>query len=189
VSGGNFEINGSQPAATGVITIADGAILSGTGTLGATSVTGVTAGAGTDILTAGTVVTGDPSASVGTLRFASSLSVSDATWLVDLVEDANGVSDLINVTGALTLNNISFSLTRDGIYTPANTYTIAQYTSLTGTFNSLANGAIISGYQIEYGSTAITLTAVPEPATLLSLLGVGSAALWRMRRRKRKQTS
>lgn len=185
VNAGLLIVNGNQSAANGNISIADGATLAGSGTLGATAVSGVSAGNGTDVLTAGLVVTGDVGDSVGTLSFSGDATVSHVTWLVDLVQDANGIADLINVNGALTLNNVSLSLATEGLFTPGNTYTIAQFTSLTGTFNSLAQGAFLSGYQISYGPTTITLTAVPEPSTLLSLTGLGALGLWWRRRKSR----
>jgi hypothetical protein len=53
------------------------------------------------------------------------------------------------------------------------------------TFNGIGQGDIISGYQIDYGSTAITLTAVPEPGTL-GLLGVALGGFFFRRLRKRR---
>lgn len=185
VNAGLLLVNGNQSAANGNLSIADGATLAGSGTLGATVVTGVSGGTGTDLLTAGPVVAGDAVDSVGTLSFSGNATMSHVTWLVDLVQDTDGLADLIQVNDALSLNNVSLSLATEGLFTPGNSYTIARFTSLTGTFNSLAQGAFLSGYQISYGPTTITLTAVPEPSTLLSLTGLGALGLWWRRRKSR----
>lgn len=189
LNGGILEINGSQGAATGAIAIADGATLGGTGTTGATVVNGINGGLGTDRISAGRVVSGDVVASVGTLTFVTDVTFNHVTWLVDLVENVNGSADLVSIGGALTLNNVTLDLARFGTFTPSHTYTIAQYASRTGTFNGLSDGAIVSGYQIQYGLTAITLTAVPEPATWLTLVAVGSAVGWRQRRKRKSRIS
>lgn len=183
VSAGILEIQGSQGAATGAISIADGATLGGNGTTGATVVNGISGGLGTDRITAGPVLAGDVAGSVGTLSFASGVTMNHVTWLVDLVENSDGVSDLITVGGLLTLNHVTLELARTGAFIPGHSYILARYANLDGTFNGLANEASISGYQIHYGATAITLTAVPEPLTWLSLIGVGALVGWRRRRR------
>ena len=93
-------------------------------------------------------------------------------------------SVLVDITGILNLNSSNLSLITTGAYTFGNTYTIANYTSRVGTFNNLADGAFVSGYQINYGANAITLTAVPEPGTLGLLgLALGGFIFRRLRHR------
>jgi autotransporter-associated beta strand protein len=168
----------STTTGTGTVTVADGT-LGGTGTIsGATTVQ------------SGAVLTGATDGTVGELTFAGNLTTSSgSTWLIDLVQDVNGSSDLINVSGgALDLGSATLSLMTTGNFTLNNTYTIATYQSLAGTFSGLLEGAVISNYQISYGSGtngAITLTAVPEPGTLGMLgLALGGFFFRRIRRRR-----
>ena len=161
VTGGTLIVNGDQSAATGAVTVATGGTLGGTGTIG-----------GATTVESGGFLTGATNGTVGEINFASGLTTeSGSTWLIDLVQNVNGSSDLVDVTGILNLNSSTLSLVTSGIYTVGNTYTIANYGSRVGTFSNLAEGAFLSGYQISYGANAITLTAVPEPGTL-GLLGL-----------------
>lgn len=184
VSGGILLVNNTTGSGTGsgAVAVESGSTLGGTGTIdGATS------------LAAGSYLApGDPAVNggIGTIKFNGTLTnATGATWLIDLVADVNGSADRINLgTGSLNLNDAALSLVTSGVYTAGYTYTIATYASLAGTFNGLSDGAIISGYQINYGTTAITLTAVPEPGTL-GLLGLALGGFFVRRLRKRRNTT
>lgn len=177
VTGGTLIVNGDQSAATGAVTVATGGTLGGTGTIG-----------GATTVESGGFLTGATNGTVGEINFASGLTTeSGSTWLIDLVQNVNGSSDLVDVTGILNLNSSTLSLVTSGIYTVGNTYTIANYGSRVGTFSNLAEGAFLSGYQISYGANAITLTAVPEPGTL-GLLGLALGGfIFRRLRRSRSE--
>ncbi|MCB1203460.1 MAG: autotransporter-associated beta strand repeat-containing protein, partial [Verrucomicrobiae bacterium] len=189
---------------TGGVSVNDGILLvnnttgSGTGS-GAVTVNGdaVLGGNGiisgnTNLGTGTTLSAGDPavSAGIGTLTFGGDLTLATgSTWLIDLVQNVNGSSDLIDVSsGTLNLSSASLGLNTTGAINFGNVYTIATFNSLAGTFNGLNEGAVISNYQISYGQVtagAITLTAVPEPGTLGFLgLALGGFA-WRRWRRRR----
>jgi autotransporter-associated beta strand protein len=173
VTGGTLIVNGDQSAATGAVTVATGGTLGGIGTIG-----------GATTVQSGGFLTGATNGTVGEINFASGLTTdTGSTWLIDLVQNVNGSSDLVDVTGILNLNSSTLSLITSGAYTVGNTYTIARYTSRAGTFSNLAEGAFVSGYQINYGANAITLTAVPEPGTLGLLgLALGGFVIRRLRR-------
>jgi len=158
------------------------ATLSGTGTVnGPVTLTGDTA----NISTGATSAQG----SIGTLNFNGQDVTfgNDTTWFVDLVENTNGLADRINNIGTLSIgSNTTLSLLPDGMNQNAGyTYTIANYSSRVGTFSNFSDGAIISGYQINYGTNAITLTAVPEPGTL-GLLGLALGGFFFRRIRRRR---
>ncbi|MBL9156005.1 MAG: autotransporter-associated beta strand repeat-containing protein [Verrucomicrobiales bacterium] len=166
----------STTSGTGAVNITDGTF-GGTGTI-----------SGNTTIGNGAVLTGGTDGTVGTINFSGSLTnATGATWLIDLVGDVNGSSDLVNLgIGSLDLNNATLSLAVTN-FTVGNTYTIASYGSLLSgsTFNGLGEGAVISGYQISYGANAITLTAVPEPGTL-GLLGLALGGFFFRRLRKRR---
>lgn len=166
----------STTTGSGAVNITDGTF-GGTGTI-----------SGNTTIGNGAILTGGTDGTVGTINFNGTLTnTTGATWLIDIVGDVSGSSDLINLgTGALDLNNAILSLAVTN-FTAGNSYTIATYSSLIGgsTFNGIGQGDIISGYQIDYGTTAITLTAVPEPGTL-GLLGMALGGFFFRRLRKRR---
>jgi autotransporter-associated beta strand protein len=169
----------STTTGSGTVNITDGTF-GGTGTISGNTTIGNSA-----------ILTGGTDGTVGTINFNGTLTnTTGATWLIDLVGDVSGSSDLINLgTGALDLNNAILSLAVTN-FTAGNSYTIATYSSLIGgsTFNGIGQGDIISGYQIDYGTTAITLTAVPEPGTL-GLLGMALGGFFFRRLRKRRNAA
>ncbi|MCB1204743.1 MAG: autotransporter-associated beta strand repeat-containing protein [Verrucomicrobiae bacterium] len=184
VNEGRLFINGNQGSATGDIIVADTAILGGTGTIGGD----------TTILSGGTV-TGGSDGGIGTLAFSQDLTLaSGSTWLVDLINDSTTADQLI-VSGNLSLGG-SLSIAESGAFVDGSIYTIATYGSLSGNgfANDLAyNGTLLTGridgsggkyWTINYNDNgAITLTAVPEPGTLVSLLFSLLAGGWVARRR------
>ena len=187
VGEGALLINGTQPAATGPVSISAGATLGGTGTLGASSISG------SGQLTAATVGT------TGTLSFAGDLATTGVTWLIDLVHQVT--SDQINVTGALNITGSQLSLATTGTFSASDPtiYRFAQYgTGLTGTFMdsmsmNIGEGEVINGqYRISYGQEQagyITLRAVPEPGTLGFLGLMLGGWLVRAIRRRRETAS
>lgn len=184
VNEGRLTINGNQTLSTGAITVASGATLGGTGTMGG------------DTSIAGFLDGGAAPATVGTLTFAGATTdltlQSGSTWLVDVVQGAIDNSDTVNVGGALSIDaNAMLSVAFAGTFTPHSVYTIANYGSLSGTFNGLAEGAFVDAgmkYFINYGggtNGSITLTAVPEPGTL-GFLGLAVGGFFLRRHRKKK---
>jgi len=165
----------STTTGTGAINVTDGTF-GGTGTISGNTTIGT-----------GAILTGGTDGTVGTINFNGTLTNNTgATWLIDLVSDVNGSADQINLgIGSLNLNDAALNLVTSGVYTAGYSYTIATYASLAGTFNGLSEGAVISGYQINYGANAITLTAVPEPGTL-GLLGLALGGFFFRRLRKRR---
>jgi len=191
VSNGVLLANNTTGSATGTgaVTVQNGGTVSGFG-----SVSG-----NTTIESGGTVTAGSDGGSDRTLSFGGDLTAqSGSIWLVDLVEDSNGVTDHINVTGNLSISGSIFTVGNfANSHTPNNSYVIATYGgNLTGEFDF--GGAWLNNtertldggqYLINYGggsNSFITLTAVPEPGTF-GLLGLALAGLAFLRFRKRRQ--
>lgn len=170
VSEGTLLVNGDNSAATGNVTVASGTTLGGIGKIGGnTSVTGT--------LSTGTLAT---VGSVGTLDFGTKGLTFDGTssWLIDLVQGVTESSDSISVSALIIGAGSNLTFNHTNSYNGDEIYTLASYTSRSGTFANFATSGVytIGGgdYFLNYGSGtngAITLTAVPEPGTL-SLLGL-----------------
>jgi autotransporter-associated beta strand protein len=180
VSNGVLAINGNNSAATGDVTVGANGILGGNGTVGGnTQVFGsVSTGANPDIF------------QVGTLNFnGKDVTFNDnSSWFVDLVRDTNNMGDQIGNAGLFSIGaNVTLNLVSDlSTFVYGNTYTIATYSSFAGgEFSGFAQGGVLAGYQINYGSNAITLTAVPEPGTL-GLLGLALGGFFFRRIRRRR---
>jgi hypothetical protein len=133
----------------GDYTVNSGGTLGGTGTIGD--------GLDPLLVTVNGGGTLAPGASIGTLSVIGDVSFTDAASIFKV--EANGLTattDLLAVTGNLTLNGASLSASLLGGTTPAGPFTIATYTgTLTGTFTAP------SGISINYGTgtnSQITMT-------------------------------
>lgn len=157
VNAGTLLVNGSHTpntATTGAsfgYTVDSGGTLGGTGTIG-NAVTPVnvpiTVNAG------GTLA---PGASIGTLSVIGDVSFADSTSIFKVETDGtSSTSDLLAITGNLTLNGTSLSASLLAGTLPSGPFTIATYTgTLTGTFTAP------SGIAVNYGTgtnSQITMT-------------------------------
>ncbi len=194
VNEGTLIVNGSLAATTNDLTVADNAILSGTGTIR------------TDAVINGDLRIGTSAAngSVGTLTFTDAGAPAPGvgfgatgTWLVDLIEGTNS-SDSLVVEGDLSIDpaaGLSFNVIAGTPFSTSSTYTLATYGgNLSGAFAGWANNGVytIGGgdYIFSYGTgsnSAITLTAVPEPGTL-GLLGLALGGFFFRRLRRRRDS-
>jgi len=169
VTTGTLVIDGNQSSATGTVSVASGATLGGSGTIGgATNLSG-------------TLAAGN---SAGTLTFASDLNVNNGSTV--LFE----AGDLINVNGVLDLNN-SWTLNLQSganwqlggstvifdyatlAASPFLTPTFIDNTGLGGSLSLIDNGSaiVLNGYSV-----------VPEPSTW-AMLAIGLTTLTIFRRR------
>jgi len=169
VTGGTLLVNGST-AAGSTVTVGDG---SGTDTLGGTGTIG-----GSTTIQSGGRITGGSAGTVGDLTVANDLVLgTGSTWLVDL---AGASAD--RILGIMNLNLGGASLvveTSSPTWQLGDSWTIAQFSGTrSGTFAGLSDGATFfaggSGgqFQIQYNDTNgfVTITAVPEPPTLVALV-------------------
>ncbi len=168
---------------TGLVSIENGGTLGGAGFIVSTKTT---------VESGGNISPGNPGvdSGVGTLTFTGDLETkTGSTWLIDIVQNENGKSDRVAVSGVLTIAGSILDLNFAETFTNGHVYTIASYGSLVGEFDGWAQDAVISNYRIDYGSGPngiITLTAVPEPETvwalLLALLALYGAHSYRRQR-------
>lgn len=183
VNAGSLLIEGAN-ISTALTSVASGATIGGGGSLAG----------GLNVSTGGTLA---PGSSAGTLT-TGNLSLASGSTLA--FEFGLAASDLVNVNGSLSLGSADLTLTDlgTGTLSPGDTLTLFGYTgTLTGTFNGIADlghfGSAGYDWLIRYADTApgtlnggsgssfVTLTVIPEPATSL-LCGIGLLALFRRRR-------
>ncbi len=183
ISNGTLLINGS--ISTSIVTVANGATLGGSG--------GTVGGATT---VNGTLASGS---SVGTLNFSSSLALAaTSTYLFELNNTTN-VADLTNVAGTINIaSGATLDLEQLGAYAIGDKFTLFAYLtgSLTGTFNTLIDGAEFTDaggvWKINYSDTSsglnggtgtsfVTISAIPEPSAAL----LGALGLFALLRRRR----
>ena len=148
--------------------------------LGRVSGTGTLAGA---VINTGGVVA--PGTSAGTLAATGGLSIL-GTYQAEVTGPGAGQTDLLAVTGGLTLGPASVLDVTGGTFNGTSTYTIASYDTLAGQFQSQLG--LPSNYEVNYGSGSngtISLVPVPEPAGVALAAGAG---LLLLRRRNRRGT-
>jgi hypothetical protein len=163
INGGELRVTNSTGSATGLATV-------NVGNSGAASLTGTgrIAGVTTIAATNGTLAPGI--SGIGTLTFAGNLTIN-GTYSVDA---NSSTSDAVVVGNTLTVGAASVLNLSAGTFNSSVTYTLAQYGSLSGTFGTVTG--LPATHTLIYGSTALTLTPVPEPL-LVVLLGLGVVGL------------
>lgn len=160
INGGTLLVNGTHlpnASVTGAnpnYVVNSGATLGGTGTIGnGTPVVPITVNVG------GTL---SPGASIGTLTTFGNVSFADATSIFKVEADGtSSTSDLLAVTGDLTLNGASLMASLLSGTTPSGPYTVATYTGiLSGTFTAPA------GISVDYstlGQITMTINSLGTP--------------------------
>ncbi|MES2439688.1 MAG: autotransporter-associated beta strand repeat-containing protein [Verrucomicrobiota bacterium] len=187
VSAGTLLVNGAL--GNTAVTVQTGATLGGTnGTIGS-------AGASVTVNAGGTLA---PGSSIGALAVNGNVTVN-GTFAYEY-DGGTPSGDVLDVNGMLTLNNATLSLADFGgdSYTVGDKFTLAAYDLLGigSSFNGYADDTayVFNGgsWRLDYndatagtnggvGSNYITITAVPEPASLL-LGALGLLGLLRRRR-------
>lgn len=152
ISGGRVSINGN--AGGTAFTVASGATLGGTGTVGATT-----------IASGATLAPGN---SIGTLNVNGNLTLaSGSTYAVELSPTA---SDRTNVTGAASLNGGLTATFASGSYTPGR-YTLINATGgVTGTFSSLSVTGQPNAFKTRLAYDANNAYLYLDPNALVPLL-------------------
>ena len=202
VNTGTLNVNGNQSAATGAVTVANGATLSGSGTVG-----------GSTTVQSGGTIRGDSGTGIGTPLTTRSVTVLDSGRLAIQLGSGNTASRLntsafgsvLNLnSNAIIAPNGSFGAGdsiiallasgNDGLIVAGITYdtnvTIATYTHAAGTGLQTFGGlqidltaiSLSSGDQVTLSRSGdnlvLNFTPVPEPTLMLGLaaglLGVGA---------------
>jgi parallel beta-helix repeat protein len=179
VGSGTLQLNTSSYTQTAGITKLTGGALTSTGVLLFQG--GTLGGSGT--VTAPVTVTNTaslaPGLSAGTLNLVGSYTQSgSAAYKVEIGGLTSGTQyDVANVSGtgatATLGGSLQISLINGFMPTTGNAFTVLTYPSKTGTFTIVPPAVPCLGWKVDYGDTALTLTAYPLPA---EVLGFGAAA-------------
>lgn len=183
VSTGSLAINGSIGAAgaAGAVTVAQGAILSGTGTL----TLGANAVAVNGVLSPGAT----PNANdIGTLTVSTTGTITLASTARMAFDIANpGNKDLLTATGAQLIITPGSVLALRGTVAANTTYTLfSGLTTETGNFTTVTGGpsGLTPTFTFTGGNYNLTFVSVPEPSTwAMGIFGLSAGALWMRRRR------
>ncbi|MFC7704178.1 autotransporter domain-containing protein [Plastorhodobacter daqingensis] len=143
VERGALIVNGSI-AGSGLMTVADGARLGGTGTTASVAIaSGGTLGAGN---------------SIGTLTIDGNLSFAQGA-IFEVETDADGNTDRVDVTGRAVINGGSvLALSEAGAYALNTEYQILTAPGgITGTFDSVRSSLAFLDARLRYGSTSLGL--------------------------------
>lgn len=133
-------------------------VLAGSGTVNGN----VTVGTGTSIT---------PGTSVGTLALGNDLTLSGGTYVFEV--STNPPSDLINVTGNLTISGGTIQVVASTALTNG-AYRLINYT---GTLSGSAGSLIISGFT-QPGKVAFASDAAPGQINLVVATAGGSSIVW-----------
>ncbi|MCY2975946.1 MAG: autotransporter-associated beta strand repeat-containing protein [Planctomycetota bacterium] len=181
ISGGILLANnvGGSALGTGGVTVTGTGILGGTGG----SISGAVA------LANGTL---SPGASIGTLAIGSASGTG--SLFVEYNSTAQTI-DVLNVTGALNLDNFTLNFADLGAGSLSNpSYVFATYGSLSGITNTFTSViGTPAGYSLDYafgGNNIALVTAVPEPSTLALLtVAIVGGGLYRRSRNQKKNVA
>ncbi|MCQ6263314.1 autotransporter domain-containing protein [Alcanivorax sp. MM125-6] len=154
VDGGTLIVNGAVAGST--VTVADGALLGGTGTLGGAR------------LTDGATLA--PGNSIGTLTVDGDLVFESGS--VFQVEGAgDGSADRVRVTGGATLNGGSVAhIDAGGDYQPFTRYTLIDADQgVTGRFDQVSTNLAFLQPLLDYDSNTVSLRLVRNDATFAGM--------------------
>jgi autotransporter-associated beta strand protein len=186
VNGGTLLVNGSTASGSAVTVANSGTVLGGTGTIN-----GTVAVNSSSTINAGPKGTDATSGSVGTLTTGDLTLAGTATFHGDAFGTATSAWDKVIVNGTATLGSATLQLIiASGLTFTANTtYHLIDATSLSGTFNGIADDQVVtfSGYDFiadyDLVNGNFDLIAVPEPSTwTVGALAV-LALVWSQRKR------
>ena len=190
VDAGTLLINGNQSSATGLVTVASGATLGGSGIIGgAVTVDGILSpGNGPGVLTMPSLVLGGSSTSLfeilgtsrGTQYDGVNISGGGALTYGGDLSLSFGNSEFAEVTPTFDLFNFSGSQSGNFSSVTSTGYYAGTWTFSSGTWSLESNWRKLSFTP----STGDLVVAVPEPSTLVLLAGLAVTGGFLVRRRR-----
>lgn len=173
--------------ASNSVTLRNGGLLD-LNDLGAYAWTRSLSGNGSVSATGGLTISNDgvlsPGESIGTLNITAPSLTFDAGSLLSIELEANQVSDLVAVTGAVMLGG-ELSIATLGGYTPAvgDSWTILSATDgINGTFAA----PLPAGFSVGVVGNDLVLSYVPEPGAALAMTGLLGLMVRRRRAAQRQ---
>ncbi|MCA0946633.1 autotransporter domain-containing protein [Salipiger pacificus] len=156
VEGGTLTVNGSV---AGSVEVLEGALLKGSGSIG-----------GLSVASGATLAPGN---SIGTLQVAGDLTFADGS-VYEVEVDADGNSDLIEVSGSAALGG-SVAVSSDAGYAVATDYTILSAgAGLSGTFEGADADLAFLDTTLSYGTNDVTLRLDRNDTSFSSLVATGN---------------
>jgi autotransporter-associated beta strand protein len=172
VSGGVLAL-GSNLSGTSSVTVSGGTLTS--------SVGNVNLGLGTVSMTGGVISANGTS--IGSFTLASGQNFTATLATLNFTLGASNTSDQIIGSGLFDLSNVTLAL--DGTTSVAGSYTLfSGFTGGTNIVSSVTITGLAGGFTGSLGTNGVlTVSAIPEPSTVATLLGVAALGIAVLRRR------
>jgi len=176
VSAGTLVLNGDFSAATGDVSVENGATLSGTGILGGA----------TTVASGGTLSIGS---SPGTMTFNDDLTLAAGSFSLFEI-DGFGAGQYDLALGGTGTQDVAFdgTLTLDFAtgFSTVGSAVLFNFENYSGSFGTVNVSGLAAGYSADFDDLTGTVSVIPEPGTFAFVLAAGGLTAF-LRRRVRSR--